>query len=766
MGPAIPGMTSNPSHLAHALPGSDETHRLRGSLLVPSLCFVLLALLLGCLWFFPELAEMAGLRWFAAGCAVIAAGLVVHAFYSHRKLNRARAEIEQHRFALHTTLPQLRIIWEQSPLSIMLFDPHARDVPVKIVDCNPLACEMHGYTREEMIGRSIDLLELHPWAAQGYQHHLEDLRANRRQHGFAQHKRKDGSVFWVEYSTSLLVIDGREYTIGLDRDATASKQAEADLVKAKDAAEAATRAKSEFLANMSHEIRTPMNGVIGMTGLLLDTELDKLQREYTETIRTSADTLLTVINDILDFSKIEAGKLHFEELEFDLLEIVEGTLDMLAERAQAKQIELLSEFPPEVPRHLRGDPGRLRQVLVNLIGNAIKFTDAGEVVLRVAREAETGADVVIRFEIVDTGIGISPEIQQRLFQPFTQADSSTTRRYGGTGLGLAIARQIVAMMHGELGVTSTPGGGSTFRFTGKFAKEPGLDRPAVQPAGELPDPWVLVVDDNATNRQILRHQLASWKMHHGSAAGGDEALARLRAAAAGGRPYDVAVLDMQMPGMDGFMLARAIKADAMLASTRLIILTSLGHVIAPAVLQAAGIDSYLVKPVKQSRLYDRLVEAIGRARSDAVAVRPAPPRPAAPAAAPARVKILVVEDNAVNQKVALAQLAKLGHVADAVGNGLEAIAAIEQVPYEVVFMDCQMPEMDGYAATQAIRRREAAALAAGHPLSPAHIIAMTANAMQGDREKCLAAGMDDYISKPVRAADLRAALDRWIAARS
>jgi PAS domain S-box-containing protein len=739
---------------------------MRGSILVPSLCLILLGALVGCLLVFPAQSKEWGLVWFATACAVIAAGLVAHAFYSNRMLNLARAEIDQHRFALHTTLPQLRIIWDQSPLSIMLFDPHDAAVPVKIVDCNPLACEMHGYTREEMIGHSIDMLELHPWAAQGYKNHLDDLRLNRRQHGFAEHKRKDGSVFWVEYSTSLLLINGREYTIGLDRDATATKQAEADLVKAKDDAEAATRAKSEFLANMSHEIRTPMNGVIGMTGLLLDTELNKEQREYTETIRTSADTLLTVINDILDFSKIEAGKLHFEDLEFDLLEIVEGTLDMLAERAQKKKIELLSAVPPEVSRHLRGDPGRLRQVLLNLIGNAIKFTETGEVVVRVSQEGQTATDSAIRFDVVDTGIGISPEVQQRLFQPFTQADSSTTRRYGGTGLGLAIARQIVAMMHGEVGVKSTPGGGSTFSFTAKFAKAPAVDRPARETIRDLVDPRVLVVDDNATNRQILRHQLAAWKMHHGSASGGEEALTLLREAVASGRPYDAAVLDMQMPGMDGLTLARIIKAEPALAATRLIILTSLGYAVTPAELKAAGIDSYLVKPVKQSRLYDRLVEVIGHAQADTAAVRPVSAPLAAPAdATPLRVKILIAEDNAVNQKVALAQLRKLGHVADAVGNGLEAIAAVEQVPYEVIFMDCQMPEMDGYAATQGIRRREAAALIAGRAHSPVHIVAMTANAMQGDREKCLAAGMDDYITKPVRAPDLRAALERWHAAR-
>jgi two-component system sensor histidine kinase/response regulator len=759
-------MSKNPSHLAHSLPEASARFRIHGALLVPFLSLCLFTGLLVWLLVQPDYFERAGLIWLAAGCAAIGTLLLGHAYYAHRVLNQARAEIEQHRYALHTTLPQLRVIWEQSPLSIMLFDPHDPAVPVKIVDCNPMACEIHGYTREELIGQSVDLLEAHPWAAQGTQGHIEDLRIHRRRHGFAEHKRKDGTIFYVEYSTSLLVIDGREYTIGLDRDATASKQAEADLVHAKDAAEAATKAKSEFLANMSHEIRTPMNGVIGMTGLLLDTKLDDLQREFAETIRTSADTLLTVINDILDFSKIEAGKLHFEELDFDLVEIVEGTLDMLAERAQRKEIELLSAVAPGVPSRLRGDPGRLRQVLVNLIGNAIKFTDRGEVVVRVFKEAETNTHATIRFSVEDTGIGISPEVQQRLFQAFTQADNSTTRRYGGTGLGLAISRQIVSLLGGEIGVRSELGRGATFWFTVMFPKQSALTPPLPAHNRDLFDLRVLVVDDNATNRQILRHKIVSWKMQKGSAASGPEALKSLRGAVAAGRPYDVALLDMQMPEMDGLTLARAIKADPALASTRLIILTSLGQVLSPAELKQAGIDAYLGKPVKQSRLFDCLVDVVGPTHAERVFARSHSPLPAAPEGdLPGSIRMLLAEDNAVNQKVALAQLKKLGHTADAVANGLEAIEALEDVPYDLVFMDCQMPEMDGYEATQAIRKREETEANAGRSKSRVYIIAMTANAMQGDREKCLAVGMDDYVSKPVREADLRAVLDRWNAAR-
>ena len=633
---------------------------------------------------------------------------------------------------------------KNSPVAIVMLDNDEN-----IISSNPAFEQLYGFVGDEILGLTLDSLITNDELGKEAARYTQDVMHNKVVHTFGKRQRKDGSLVDVEIFGVPVVIDGQK------TGAFAMYHDVSEIIRARQEAEEASRTKSEFLANMSHEIRTPMNGVIGMLELALDTPLTHEQKDYLQTSLLSAEALLTLLNDILDFSKIEAGKLELETINFSLRNMVEDVAYTLARRAQDKGLEVVCLIHPDLASDLKGDPGRLRQILVNLLGNAIKFTHFGEIVVQAEPVEETDTHAVIRFAVNDTGVGIPSERLAAIFDRFTQADGSTTRQYGGTGLGLAISKQLVDAMGGKIGVESKPGIGSTFWFEIRLPKQVHEKRNtaplAIKPVN-LMQARILVVDDNQTNRVVLTKNVEALGSRVDSVASGAKALEVLRNAHRAGDPYHLVLLDMQMPGMDGEQTARAIKSDPSVKNVKILVLTSMGQRGDAVRLEALGVSGYLLKPVKQQMLFDAVIAVWSNEEEEAPTLVT---RHTLSETRKLGLRLLLAEDNTINQKLAMVLLQKAGYSVDAVGNGAQALEKVKANQYSAVLMDVQMPELDGLEATHLIREWEKST---GQHIP---IIAMTAHAMAGDRERCLDAGMDDYVSKPLEPKVLFSALDRW-----
>ncbi|HXJ95160.1 MAG TPA: PAS domain S-box protein [Terriglobia bacterium] len=659
--------------------------------------------------------------------------------------------------ALRSSENKYRTLFEHVSDPIFILDR----ITYQYLDCNETASRVYGYSRDELLSMTpFDVRA--PEARHKLQEDLAKLAASAVAPGMAAsrvcstttHVTKSGRRMEVEVLAEQVEYEGRPAYLALVRDVTAQKAAEAHLLKAKEAAEAASRAKSQFLANMSHEIRTPLNGIIGMADLTLDTPLNTEQQEYLQMLKSSADILLTIVNDILDFSKVEAGRLELERVDFDLRSTLDEVTKTFALRAQNKNIELLYDVSPAVPYRVAGDPTRLRQVVVNLLGNALKFTEKGEVVLAVKTEPQDQESVILHFSVRDTGIGIPAEKQRVIFEAFSQADGSTTRRFGGTGLGLTISSRIAEAMGGRLWVESEPGKGSVFHFTARLGAAAEASLPQARSVAELNGLCALVVDDNTSSRGVLTEILRGWGMSTAEAASGPDALALLSEADATGVHFDVLLADAAMPGMDGFELVKKLKQHRLPNAPAPIMLTSAGERGDGARCRELGVRAYLTKPIAEAGLRAAMLRALGqRPNENGLITRHSVREEHSEERPLSSLRVLVAEDNRVTQRLTARLLEKRGHSVTTVENGHEVLQALERSSFDVVLMDVQMPEMDGFEATVAIRSREEAT--GGH----VPIVALTAHALKQDQERCLAAGMDGYVSKPIEAHQLFAAIE-------